>query len=57
MFDVNPIFTYDNIPKWYKDIRNVCKDIPFVMKEIRLMLLIGKLRKTQKFLFLKSHNP
>lgn len=31
MYDVNSIITYDNIPKWHKDIRNVCKDIPFVM--------------------------
>ncbi len=31
MFDVSSRITYSNVPKWYKDLTSVCKNIPIVL--------------------------
>ncbi|XP_076885491.1 GTP-binding nuclear protein Ran1A-like [Bidens hawaiensis] len=31
MFDVTNKKSYKNVPRWYKDLRGICKDIPIVL--------------------------
>ena len=31
MFDVCARITYQNVPKWYKDLVRVCENIPIVL--------------------------
>lgn len=31
MFDVTSRLTYKNVPKWYKDLKRVCENIPIVL--------------------------
>ena len=31
MFDVNSRITYQNVPKWYRDLERVCLNIPIVL--------------------------
>lgn len=54
MFDVSSRITYQNVPKWYKDLTRVCGDIPIVIVGNKVDITDRKV-KAKQILFPRKH--